>query len=419
MGLPLNYPSNLILSRVHSIPNSTYGLESMTDFKALSEYCLTDRQREVFAYLVVNQNQKTTAEALGVTRQTIGDIVNSVKKAAIRRLHSPEHGLNHPVPPGFTGDFTLQRGPDGVIERTWMKGKLDRARAEAMYLQFIEGLSENIKPARRTRSPAAATDMIASAILFGDAHIGILASALETMGMDTDLPTITQDLRNAIDYLVNAAPASKRGYFINLGDFLHIDGTEGTTHKGTTQDTSATFNCIMRAAGATMRYSIDKMLTKFPEVHVINARGNHDNDAAFALNMYLEGVYEDEPRVTVFGNDAKFNFIEFGQCLIGVSHGDKINNHKLCGVMTRQAAQAWGRTTFRRWWLGHVHHKLVEEHESGITLERFHTLAPIDRWHSDNGYGAEQRITMITLHQEFGEVNRMAPSLAMIRALTS
>lgn len=391
----------------------------MTDYTALSEFCTTKRQREVFAYLVINNNQTVTAKQLKVAKQTIGDIVATVKKMAERRLFAPEFGLNHPVPPGFTGKFTITRGADGKIERSYMKGELDKARQEELYLSFIEGLNENIKVARKTKAPKSATDELASAIIVGDGHVGMLARAIETLAEDQDLITVTADIRAAIDYLVDAAPRSQQGWFVNVGDFLHVDSQEGLTHRGTTQDMSGTFSEIMRAAGAVQRYAISKMLTKFPEVKIINARGNHDNDAAFALNMYMEGVYENEPRVTVLGNDAKFNFIEFGKCLIGVSHGDHINNHQLAGVMTRNAAEAWGRTVFRRWWLGHVHHKIVEEHESGIVLERFNTLTPIDRWHSYSGYGSERRINMITLHREFGEVNRMAPSLEMIRALTS
>jgi hypothetical protein len=135
--------------------------------------------------------------------------------------------------------------------------------------------------------------------------------------------------------------------------------------------------------------------------------------------MYIEGVYENEVRVEVQGNDAKFNFIEFGKCLIGINHGDRIKIDRLCGVMTRNQAEAWGRTTFRRWWLGHIHHKVMQEHDSGVTCESFHTLAPIDAWHSGAGYGAENRVTLITLSKEYGEVNRMSPSLQMIRALAS
>jgi hypothetical protein len=161
------------------------------------------------------------------------------------------------------------------------------------------------------------------------------------------------------------------------------------------------------------------MLTKFKKVIVINARGNHDNDTAFALNMFLQGIYEKEPRVEVQGNRAKFNYIEFGKCLIGVNHGDKINTSRLVGTMTKMQAEAWGRTTFRRWWIGHIHHKTKQETDFGCMVESFNTLVPLESWHAACGYGAERRITMITLHKEFGEVSRLEPSIEMIRAMST
>ena len=391
----------------------------MTDYKALAEYCSTDRQREVFAALIITPSTTAVAKQLGVTRQNTQKIVKLVKTVAAKRLYAPEHGLTNPVPENFTGDFTIQRNGEGEIERSWMKGKADKTKQAEAYRQFIEGLSVEIVPVKGTKPPKMGTDQLASAIIFGDAHLGMLAHAIETLGEDHDLETATADIRMAIDYLVDSAPSSEEGWFVNVGDWTHADNTKSTTHNGTYVDTSARHNQVMRAAGATVRYCIAKMLTKFNKVIAINARGNHDKDAAVGLNMMLEVAYENEPRVDVRGNDAKFNFIEFGQCLIGITHGDQINANRLAGVMTKNAAPAWGRTTFRRWWQGHIHHKQAFEHDSGVTIESFHTLAPLDAWHSDSGYGAEQRVTMITLHRIYGEVNRMSPDLKMIRAMAS
>lgn len=391
----------------------------MTDYLALIPFCQTHRQKEIIETRAQAGSAAKAAKALDINIRNVERAVQKVKDQAARRLYSPEHGLTHPVPEHFTGDFTIQRNKDGDIERSWMKGKADKARESAMYQAFVEGFSTELKPVKRTKNTKLKphTHMLASAIIFGDAHLGMLAHALETLHEDHDLATATADIRAAIDYCIDCAPASEQGWFINVGDFTHANDTKNMTpESGAIMDVSARHNQVLRAACAVIRYCIDRMLTKFNKVIVINARGNHDKDAAFALNLYMEGVYENESRVTVQGNDAKFNFIEFGKCLIGVNHGDKINANRLAGVMTRVMAEAWGRTTFRRWWMGHIHHKTAQEHDSGVTIESFHTLAPVDDWHAASGYGAERRVTLITLHQEYGEVNRMSPSLEMIRA---
>ena len=382
----------------------------------LLEYCDTDVQRTQISAVIKHGSATKAAKALGVHRRSVDKTILRVKKKAVKRLYSPEHDLIHPVPSDFTGDFTIQRDGSGKVERSWMKGKLDKTKEAEAYQNFIEGLGLEITPAKRVKSPKVGTDQLASAIIFGDAHLGMLAHAIETLGEDHDLETATADIRAAIDYLVDSAPDSEEAWFINVGDFLHADRDSQTT-KGTYVDTSASHSQVLRAAGTVIRYCISKMLTKFSKVKAINARGNHDRDSAFALNMYLEAVYENEPRVEVLGNDSKFNVIEFGKCLIGVTHGDGINHSRLAGVMTKKFAQAWGRTVFRRWIVGHIHHKQAVEHDAGVTIESFHPLGPLDAWHSASGYGAEQRVTMVTYHREYGEVNRISPSLAMLRAL--
>ena len=381
----------------------------------LLEFCETEAQTRNVEAFISEGSVRGAAEKLGLNRNTIKQSLLIVEAAAA--LKGMGSGLNYPIAPGFKLKGFSAYAKDANGNPTWYKADRDKAAENEAHLKFIEGLASKIKPAKGTKVPKVGTDQLASAIIFGDAHLGMLAHAIETLGDDHSLETGTADIRAAIDYLVDSAPSSEEGWFLNVGDWSHADSTKGQTNKGTSVDMAARHNQVMRAAGTLIRYCIDKMLTKFTKVIVINARGNHDKDAAFALNMYIDAVYEKEPRVDVRGNDSKFNFIEFGKCLIGVSHGDGINANRLAGVMTTKAAEAWGRTTFRRWWQGHIHHKQAFEHDSGVTIESFHTLAPIDAWHSDSGYGSEQRVTMITLHREYGEVNRMSPSLNMIRAL--
>ena len=389
-------------------------------FHALREYCETTRQKEVFDSLVTTQNITRTALHVGGTRQAMQSVIAAVEKRARLRGWDPSMDLTHPAGAGLNlKRVSTNYNSDGDINQQWVIYEPEKEAQDLAYRAYIEGLMQNLKPVKATKpNKLDYTSELASAIVFGDAHLGMIAHAVETLGAEHDLDTALADIKSAIDYLVDCSPAQEEGYFINVGDFTHTNDFSNTTPgHGNMMDVGQRHSQTMRAAGAIIRYCISRMLTKFKTVRVINARGNHDYDAAFALNMFLEGIYEDEPRVEVLQNDSKFNFIEFGNTLIGVNHGDKINALRLAGVMTRMQSEAWGRTKYRRWFLGHIHHKVVQEHETGVTLESFHTLAPIDAWHAESGYGAESRVTMITFHREFGEVNRMSPSLDMLRAL--
>lgn len=393
----------------------------MTDYSKLLDYCQTPRQIEVITSLAATSSQRLTGIALNTTRQNINKIVHKVKVSAQKRGNLGVMRQQGLVPDGYYAETSVQRRWDAelqqmVVVSDWTKSRKEKEEKNAeTFKEFIDGFTTDITPIKPVKKHKPQNDKLASAIVFGDAHLGMLAHAIQTLGEDYNLTKGTADIRSAIDYCVECAPVSEEGWFINVGDLIHFDSSKNETTGGTKQDGSATHSQVMRAAGTLIRYCIDKMLTKFNVVRVINARGNHDNDSALALNMIIEVAYENEERVVVLGNDSKFNFIEFGQCLIGVNHGDKINHSRLAGVMTKLMAPAWGRTTFKRWITGHIHHKQVIETDAGVTIESFHTLAPAEIWHADSGYGAERRVTMITYHKEFGEVNRMSPSLDMVR----
>lgn len=396
----------------------------MTDYASLLPFCQSARQTEVVEQLVTSGSLRKAANELGIRRTTLERTVQRIRRNAEQRgdlKALKDQGL---VPEGFYAETSVKRrlcektGEMIVIE-DWTKSKKDKSLDSQTYLSLIEGLNTEIKPAKPVKYKRKdGIEDLATAIIFGDPHIGMLAHAVETLAEDYDLETGLADIKAAIDHAVDLSPPAIEGWFINVGDLTHANDTKNMTPGGgNILDVSARHNQVMRAAGQVIRYCISKMLTKFQTVRVVNARGNHDKDAAFAVNMYLEGVYENEPRVDVLGNDSKFNFLEFGQNLVMVNHGDQINDNRLAGTMVRLGKEAWGRTQYHRIWTGHIHHRTKKEHDSGAVIETFPILPPVDEWHAGSGYGAERGLTVITLHREFGQVSEYAPSIEMIRAM--
>jgi len=389
----------------------------MIDADGLLPYAQTERQQEVIKALIETGTYTRAAKQVGVHRKTLTETIKRVERHAARRLHSPQHGLTLGVPEGFTGDFTVQAAK-GDVERVWYKGKLDKGNQESAIRNLIEGMSAEIVPFPKIKAPRQAfSEDLASCIVIGDAHFGMLAEGEATLGEDFDLEIASRDLRAAIDYLISTAPPAEEGVLVNVGDFLHIDDYSNATPGGKhQQDTCVRHDQLMRVAGATLRYCIDRMRQYFKRVRVVNAAGNHDPTSAVALSMVLEAAYEKDPRVIVEPVKGKFFFWEFGKNLIGVTHGDKIPGHRLAAVMTQRQAEAWGRTVFRRWWVGHIHHKRYQEVECGCSIESFNTLAPVDAWHAAMGYAAQRGIEMITLHRDYGQVGRQNATIEMVRA---
>lgn len=393
------------------------------DYPSLKPFCRNETEQTTLDAVITAGSFRQAAKFLGIHHSNVARRINALQKQAEKQGLLGEHKIMGTVPHGFYAETTVQRrlnpntGEMQVVG-DYTKSRIDKGLQEQAYVAMIEGLSHYITPAApvepnlSTYSP----DLV-TALILGDPHIGMLAHKIETLAEDYDLETSMADLHGAIDYAVDCAPASEEGWLINVGDLTHANDEKGVTPgHGHVMDMAARHNQTLRAAGALLRYGVSKMLTRFRTVRVINARGNHDRDAAFAANLYLEGVYEYEPRVTVLGNDSKFNFLEFGKNLVMVNHGDGINDNRLAGTMTRLAAEAWGRSRYRRIWTGHIHHKTRREHDSGALIETFPILPPIDAYHAGAGYGAERGATIITLHREFGQVMQMEPSIEMIRA---
>ena len=390
-----------------------------TDYEALRPYCNTARQKEVLEAVISEGAMRAASRKIGLDRRRIQEHIAAIKKNAAERLYAPEHGLVLGTPDGLTGRAATIQATGTEVERVWYKVEKDNS--EQMFTALMEGLSKNIRPARPTKpNRKIYSEDLCSAVILGDPHIGMLAHAVETGGEDYDMHKCINDIKRAIDYSVDMAPASVEGWLINVGDLTHANDDSNTTaNSHNHMDVSARNFATMEAAGAILRYGVSKMLTKFQTVKVVNARGNHDNDAARAVNWFMSGVYEKEPRVEVLSNHSKFAFLEFGQNLIMVNHGDRINDNRLAGTMTRLAAEAWGRTKYKRIWVGHIHHKTRREHDSGCTIESFPVLSPTDAWHAACGYGSERGCTVITLHRKYGHVAQFEPSIEMLRSIAA
>jgi hypothetical protein len=106
--------------------------------------------------------------------------------------------------------------------------------------------------------------------------------------------------------------------------------------------------------------------------------------------------------------------MRFGQNLIGSTHGDGAKPADLPLLMAADRAEDWGKTSFRYWYTGHVHHRSAKEHP-GCIVESFRTLAAKDSWHTGQGYRAGRDMYAIVLDREHGEVERYRCDIRMAR----
>lgn len=232
----------------------------------------------------------------------------------------------------------------------------------ALLKSFAEGLTQAMDPKTPRKAPKVKhhTDELMTGIFLGDAHIGMYAYCPETTHSDFDTDIATQQIRDAVDYLVDKAEPTKTGILVDVGDLMHANTQHNQTYSGTPLDVDTRHHRVMEKAAEVMVYAIERMKDKHHKVVVCIARGNHNTDAAPAIQLILSFYYSRDNRVEVLKTEGFYHYIEYGKWLLGVHHGDKQKPEALAGSMARDMPRAWGRTTHRMWCTGHFHKEAVK-----------------------------------------------------------
>ena len=378
---------------------------------SLVDYAKTDRHREAMqVWEECGRNRARAAGVLGISQSTMRDYVSITKNTAAAAGYSENWDASRHVP---EGEFVIGRSiyttnDDG--EKAWLKTKrtmTEAARDKALQ-GFVDGLVKGVKPYKPKAKPKTkkfATDLLPT-IVIGDAHFGMRADARETKTRDYDTKIASNDMLAAIEYLVDAAPASEQALLVNVGDFIHANGSSGTTFGGTKLDVDTRIEVVLEIAAQTFLYAIDKLLAKHKSCVVVMARGNHDSDTAIALALILKFYYSKEPRVTILDPHGFFHTVQFGKNLLAVHHGDKVKAVKLGAILPKMLPEQWSETVYRKWLVGHIHHQNAIETDNGVFVEAFGTLAPPDSWHAGAGYGSASVMNQVVFHRDGGEVIR-------------
>ena len=378
---------------------------------SLIDYAKTERQREaVKAWQDCGEVVAKAAGILGISPSTVRDHIGAVKNYAASAGYSSNWDARRHVP---EGEIVIGRSiytADDEGNKAWLKTKRTMTEAERdKALQgFVDGLTKGLpqyKPKAKPKAKKFADDLLPT-IVIGDAHFGMRADARETKEQDYDTKIAAKSHLEAIDYLVSVSSASEHSLLVNVGDFIHANGSAGTTFGGTRLDVDTRIEVVLETAAQTFIFAIEKMLSKHKNVSVIMARGNHDSDTAIALALILKFYYAKEPRVTILDPHGFFHTLQFGATLIAVHHGDKVKAPKLAAILPRMLPEQWSSTNYRKWLVGHIHHQNAIETDNGVFVESFGTLCFPDSYHSSHGYSASSVMTQITFHRDGGEALR-------------
>jgi hypothetical protein len=378
---------------------------------SLIDYAKTDRHRESLqVWEDCGRNSAKAAAILGISQSTMRDYVSITKNNAAAAGYSENWDARRHVPEGeiVIGRSIYTTTDEG--EKAWLKTKrtmTEAARDKALQ-GFVDGLVKGLpkyKAKAKPKSKKFDTETLPT-IVIGDAHFGMRADARETKARDYDTKIASNDMLDAIEYLVDAAPASEQALLVNVGDFIHANGSGGTTFAGTKLDVDTRIEVVLETAAQTFMFAVDKILSKHKNLTLIMARGNHDSDTAIALALILKFYYSKEPRVNILDPHGFFHTLQFGKNLLAIHHGDKVRAAKLGAILPKMLPEQWSATVYRKWLVGHIHHQNAIETDNGVFVEAFGTLAPPDSWHAGAGYGASSVMNQVVFHRDGGEVLR-------------
>jgi predicted phosphodiesterase len=378
---------------------------------SLIDYAKTERQREAIkAWQDCGEVTAKAAGVLGVSPSTVRDHIAAVKNYAASQGYSSNWDATRHVP---EGEIVIGRSiytSDDEGNKAWLKTKRTMTEAERdKALQgFVDGLVKGLpqyKPKAMPKAKKYDPNLLPS-IVIGDGHFGMRADSRETKEQDYDTKIAAKSHLDAIEYLVGVSTASEHSLLVNVGDFIHANGSAGTTFGGTRLDVDTRIEVVLETAAQTFIFAIEKMLSKHKNVSVIMARGNHDSDTAIALALILKFYYSKETRVNILDPHGFFHTLQFGATLIAVHHGDKVKANKLAAILPRMLPDQWSSTNYRKWLVGHIHHQNAIETDNGVFVESFGTLAFPDSYHAGHGWSASSVMTQITFHRDGGEALR-------------
>lgn len=168
-------------------------------------------------------------------------------------------------------------------------------------------------------------------------------------------------------------------------DFLNADNIQGTTSRHFTQQDQETnwFEIVTKATEMLIE-GIEKLRFFFPQVEVINVKGNHDEMSMFGIMQTLNAYYKDSYSVMIDTGAKYRKYLKYGCNLIGMSHNEKVN--EVAKIMAAEAGRDWGETTYKMFLLGHLHSKKQLEDDHGVDIYGLPSVAGASDWTAGQGY---------------------------------
>jgi len=374
----------------------------------LVDFVVSERQRQAVQAMETHGTLTKAANALGINRSSLTNLVKRAQRQAAIRGWSPDHDMVKTVPEPFVvkGTSTLY-DETGVQKLQWVKTSVEHEKLLAIMREVVDELKTDVKPLKPIkRETKQVNEDLLTLYTLSDAHIGMLAWH-EDGGADWDVGIAEQVISDAFDSCIAASPDSEVGFFAQLGDGLHYDGMVAETPRSKHKvDADSRNPKMVRAAVRIFRNATARLLQKHRKVVVLMAQGNHDEGGSVWLQTLWSILFEDNPRVEVIVSSNPFYAYHYGNSLLGFYHGQDKKPEELPAVFSNQFRELHGKTKRTYIHCGHRHSQRVIE--CGSTLVQQHpTVSARDAYASHHGYFSSRAMLTTTYHKRKCKVSEV------------
>jgi hypothetical protein len=326
------------------------------------------------------------------------------------------------------------------VKNYWFKSEKFSINAKVPSIDFdqikLDIISEMQKysPSYPTINRSKQKDACLYVIDPSDPHFGKYASKEET-GNEYNLDIAISRYSEGIEGLMDKASSYniEKIVFIGGNDSNHVDNPFSRTTSGTHQDLSGMWYEGFNAAKNSTIKAIEKLLT-VADVHFVHCPSNHDYITGFFLAQTIQAWFRNSKNVTFDVSPSHRKYIQYGNNLIGCTHGDGAPEAALSDLMKTEAKMAWSVSDYAYWYVHHIHHKdkklykngkavRVEKDGKGLTVlktgmnieakdyayvEYLRSISGTDSWHHKKAFQHSFKAMEGFIHHPiYGQVNRI------------
>jgi hypothetical protein len=298
-----------------------------------------------------------------------------------------------------------------------IKVVFDHKRFAKDLLKEVKEFSPNVEKIKFKRS---GKGKFLLEIALCDVHFGKLGWKGETGNLSYDTKIASKRMLECVAaHIAEATSAGKnieRIVFVTGNDFFNSDNDIpfSQTTKGTPQQDDLrwqkTFNL-----GWKLNVECIELCKEISPVTVVVVPGNHDHQKSFYMGDILHAWFRNDKNVDIRNGADPQKFVEYGNCLIGYCHNMQLARVKL--LMQDKVPEAWGRTYFREWHLGDIHHskkiQLLDEDYQGLMIRWLKSLSGDDGWHNEQGYRSIKGGESFLWDRKYGMTNNFHYNLIL------